>query len=76
MGTSEDIVDQMEAWYDHYVADGFNIMPPIVPTGLTDFIALVIPELRRRGLFRIEYEARRLRENHRLPAPLGRFSGR
>lgn len=76
MGTPEDIVDQMEASYDHCAADGFNIMPPIVPTGLTDFIALVIPEMRRRGLFRIEYEGRRLRENLRLPASLGRFFGR
>ena len=33
-------------------ADGFNIMPPTLPGGLDDFIELVLPELRRRGLFR------------------------
>jgi N-acetyl-S-(2-succino)cysteine monooxygenase len=74
IGTPEQIVDQMEAWYDHDAADGFNIMPPIAPTGLTDFITLVIPELRRRGLFRNEYEGRKLRENLGLPAPPDRSS--
>jgi hypothetical protein len=41
-----------------------------VPGGLDDFIALVIPELRRRGLFRSEYEGRTLRENLDLKFPV------
>ncbi len=44
-------------------ADGFNIMPPTLPGGLDDFIELVLPELRRRGLFREDYEGRTLREH-------------
>ncbi len=50
-----DIADQLEEPFTEGGADGFNVMPPTLPGGLTDFIALVLPELRRRGLFRSEY---------------------
>ncbi len=75
VGTPAQVADQMQDWYDNFGADGFNIMAPIVPTGLTDFIALVIPELRRRGLFRTEYEGRILRENLGLRVPPDGFAG-
>ncbi|AGP41714.1 hypothetical protein [Sorangium cellulosum] len=35
-----------------------------------------LPELRRRGLFRTEYEGRTLRENLGLPRPENRFARR
>jgi hypothetical protein len=54
-------------------ADGFNIMPPTLPGGLDDFVELVLPELRRRGLFRTEYEGRSLRENLGLARPAHRI---
>ena len=44
-------------------------MAPIVPGGLTDFIELVVPELRRRGLFRTEYEGRTLGRISACSAP-------
>jgi hypothetical protein len=53
----------------HDGADGFNVMAPHLPGGLEDFIAFVVPELRRRGLFRTEYEGRTPRENLGLPHP-------
>jgi len=59
----------MEAWFDGHGADGFNIMPPYLPGGLTDFIEGVLPELRRRGRFREDYEGTTLRENLGLPFP-------
>lgn len=68
-GTPESIVDELEAWFTQGGADGFNIMPPTLPGGLDDFIALVLPELRRRGLFRTEYEGGTLRENLGLARP-------
>jgi len=74
VGTAEQIADQLEERFVHYGADGFNIMAPIVPGGLTDFIELVIPELRRRGLFRSEYEGRTLRENLGLQRPENRLA--
>lgn len=69
-GSPADIADQMEHWFKHGAADGFNILPPSVPGTLTDFVDLVIPELRRRGLFREEYEGETLRENLELPRPV------
>jgi FMN-dependent oxidoreductase (nitrilotriacetate monooxygenase family) len=74
VGTPEQIVDQLEERFVNHGADGFNIMAPLVPTGLTDFIELVIPELRRRGLFRWEYEGSTLRENLGLARPANRFA--
>ncbi|EUB97353.1 FMN-dependent oxidoreductase, nitrilotriacetate monooxygenase family [Rhizobium sp. CF080] len=69
VGTPTQIADQMEAWFHEEAADGFNVMPPHLPVGLTDFIELVLPELRRRGLFRNEYEGGTLRENLGLRIP-------
>jgi hypothetical protein len=69
VGTAEQIADELEERFRKDGADGFNIMPPTVPGGLEDFIELVIPELRRRGLFRSDYEGRTLRENLGLKFP-------
>ncbi|WP_315799050.1 LLM class flavin-dependent oxidoreductase [Bradyrhizobium sp. SZCCHNRI3043] len=69
VGTPSQIVDQLEERFENYGADGFNIMAPTLPTGLEDFIRLVVPELRRRGLFREEYEGRTLRDHLGLRRP-------
>jgi hypothetical protein len=53
-------------------ADGFNVMPPTLPGGLEDFVDLVVPELRRRGLFRAEYTATTLRGHYGLARPVNR----
>jgi FMN-dependent oxidoreductase (nitrilotriacetate monooxygenase family) len=68
-GTAASIVDQLEEWFDGHGADGFNVMPAHLPDHLDDFIAHVIPELRRRGRFRTEYEGTTLRENLGLHFP-------
>ncbi|WP_191923553.1 LLM class flavin-dependent oxidoreductase [Pantoea agglomerans] len=67
VGTAEDIADDFQQWLEQGGADGFNIMPAIMPEQLDLFVELVIPELRRRGLFRDEYEFATLRENLGLP---------
>src|SRR6202035_3098225 len=74
VGTPSAIADLLEDWFVNEGADGFNIMPPYLPGGLDDFVDLVLPELRRRGLFRTEYEGRTLRENLGLPRPSNRFA--
>jgi FMN-dependent oxidoreductase (nitrilotriacetate monooxygenase family) len=73
VGTPVQIADQLEERFQNYGADGFNIMSPILPNGLTDFIELVLPELRRRNLFRTEYEGRTLREHLGLRRPANSF---
>lgn len=76
IGTPEQIADAMQEWFDGGAADAFNIMPPVLPTGLDDFVAEVVPILRRRGLFREEYEGTTLRENLGLERPANRFRAR
>jgi alkanesulfonate monooxygenase len=67
VGTPSMIVDEMQAWFDGHAVDGFLIQPSTLPGGLNDFVELVIPELRERGLFRTEYEGTTLRQNMGLP---------
>ena len=74
VGTPEQVADAIQHWFDNGAADGFNIMPPILPTGLTDFIEQVLPILRRRGLFRSEYEGPTLRDNLGLARPVNRHA--
>ena len=74
VGTPETIVDTLQEWFENEAADGFNILPPWLPTGLDDFVDLVIPELQRRGLFRTAYEGKTLRENLGLPFPQNRWT--
>ncbi|VVE32028.1 LLM class flavin-dependent oxidoreductase [Pandoraea commovens] len=68
IGTAQDIVDDMESWFREGAADGFNLCPATLPGGLDDFIEFILPELRRRGLFRTEYAAQTLRGNLGLGA--------
>ncbi|MFD8543174.1 LLM class flavin-dependent oxidoreductase [Streptomyces sp. NPDC059649] len=74
VGTPEQIADQLQEWFTHGAADGFNIMPPHLPGGLEDFVDHVVPVLQRRGLFRTEYTGRTLREHYGLPRPTNRLA--
>ena len=69
VGTPEQIADQMEHWFVHEGADGFNLMPPVLPDGLEDFVEQVVPVLQRRGLFRTAYESATLRGHLGLERP-------
>jgi len=69
VGTPEQIADQMEHWVRNDGADGFNLMPPALPSGIEDFIDHVVPVLQRRGLFRRDYEAATLRGHLGLARP-------
>jgi len=55
IGTPKRIADMMEEWFEGGAADGFMIQPPYMPGAAVDFVETVIPELRRRGLFREAY---------------------
>jgi len=72
-GTPEQIADLIEDWFVNDAADGFNIMPPLLPAMLDAFSAEVIPLLQRRGLFRTAYEGKMLREHYGLPWPQSAF---
>jgi FMN-dependent oxidoreductase (nitrilotriacetate monooxygenase family) len=49
-GDAVTVADAVEVFLDHVDADGFLVQPHITPGTYDDFIGLLIPELRRRGL--------------------------
>ncbi|MEA2815947.1 MAG: hypothetical protein QOI93_3644 [Rhodospirillaceae bacterium] len=73
-GSAEDVADAMEEWMAEEAADGFNLTPTHLPHGIDDFVELVVPELRRRGRFRTEYESTTLRGNLGLPDYVNRHT--
>jgi hypothetical protein len=68
-GTPEQVADLIEDWFNDGAADGFNVMPPLLPAQHDTFSAEVIPLLQRRGLFRTAYAGTTLREHYGLPWP-------
>jgi alkanesulfonate monooxygenase SsuD/methylene tetrahydromethanopterin reductase-like flavin-dependent oxidoreductase (luciferase family) len=72
-GTPEQIADIIEDWFRSGAADGFNVMPPILPSHLKIFIDEVTPILQRRGLFRTEYEGATLRDHYGRDRPPSQF---
>ncbi|AOJ06952.1 LLM class flavin-dependent oxidoreductase [Burkholderia mayonis] len=75
VGTPEQIADDIAHWFEAGAADGFNLMPDVLPGGLRDFVDGVVPILQRRGIFRTEYEGTTLRDHLGLVRP-GSSGGR
>jgi FMN-dependent oxidoreductase (nitrilotriacetate monooxygenase family) len=72
-GTPDEVANLIEDWFTDGAADGFNIMPPVLPHMLDVFSAEVVPLLQRRGLFRTEYAGMTLREHYGLARPESAF---
>ena len=68
-GTPDQVADLIEDWIDDEAADGFNLMPPVLPEMLDVFISDVIPILQKRKLFRTRYEGDTLRAHYGLHFP-------
>ncbi len=62
VGTPEQLADKMEEWFKSSAADGFNIMPPILPSQFELFINHVIPILQERNLYKEAYSEGTLRQ--------------
>lgn len=69
VGTPEQIADDIETWFRYGAADGFNVMPDVLPSGFDDFADQLVPELQRRGLFRRDYDGTTLRDHLGLGVP-------
>ena len=69
VGTVGEVADELESWFRGEAADGFVLLPSSIPQGLHDVTRRLVPELRRRGVFRDEYEGTTLRDNLGLPRP-------
>ena len=50
VGTPQTVADELEAWYTDLPIAGFNVKEVTRPDSLYDFVDLVVPELRKRGL--------------------------
>ena len=80
-GTPAQVADQIESWTDSFGIDGFLLGQHVTPGTVTDFVDMVVPELQRRGRYRLDYTEQTLRERFlgtgsaRLPAshPGARF---
>lgn len=73
-GTPEQIADTMQEWFVSGAADGFNVMAPVLPSGLELFVSEVVPLLRKRGLFRTEYTGTTLRDHYGLSRPTNQYT--
>ena len=69
VGSVKQIADQLEDWFLHDAADGFNILASDTPGAVIDIVDKIVPELQRRGLFRTEYEGSTLRDHLGLERP-------
>ena len=72
-GTPEQVADTMQEWFEAGVVDGFMVNCAVLPVGFNDFVDLVLPILKDRGLFRTGYEFSTLHENLGLPVPPNRY---
>jgi alkanesulfonate monooxygenase len=73
-GSPTMVVDVLEDWFKTGACDGFNMIPPLYPNSLEDFVNLVVPEMQKRGLYRTRYEGTTLRENLGLARPRSRYA--
>ena len=73
-GTPEQIANTIEDWFRAGAADGFNLMPDVLPSGAEAFVEHVVPILQKRELFRTEYDGDTLRGRLGLARPANRFS--
>ncbi|MDK4715092.1 LLM class flavin-dependent oxidoreductase [Rhizobium sp. CNPSo 4039] len=74
VGTPDAIADDIEKWFEAGAADGFNLMPDVLPHGLEVFVDEVVPILRHRGLFRKAYTGHTLRSHLGLSRPANPYA--
>ena len=68
-GTPQRIADIFEDWFTSELADGFVVIPAYFPGAFDDFVEGVVPELQRRGLYRLDYAGPTLRHHLGLATP-------
>ena len=51
VGPPEVVADDLDTWFRDGACDGFNLLPPALPGGLTATVDLLLPELAKRGLW-------------------------
>jgi alkanesulfonate monooxygenase SsuD/methylene tetrahydromethanopterin reductase-like flavin-dependent oxidoreductase (luciferase family) len=72
-GTVEQLADLLQEWHAAGLS-GFRLRPAAVPHDLVQVTEGLVPELRRRGVFRNAYEAGTLRGSLGLDRPANRYA--
>lgn len=72
-GSAVQVANAIRHWFDNNAADGFNIMPPVLPSGLESFVDQVVPILQEAGLFRTAYTGHTVREHYGLTRPANKY---
>ncbi|GAC1344316.1 MAG: LLM class flavin-dependent oxidoreductase [Acetobacteraceae bacterium] len=62
LGSPAMVADALEAWMDEADVDGFILSRTVTPECFEDVVALVVPELQRRGRYKTRYADGTLRE--------------
>ena len=69
VGTGAEVADQMQEWFEGDACDGFVIAATHVPGAYEDVVRMVVPELQRRGVFRVRYTGSTLRDHLGIERP-------
>ena len=72
VGTPAQLADVLQEWHEAGLS-GFRLRPAALPHDLAQITEGLVPELRRRGLFRTGYEADTLRGSLGLARPANRY---
>jgi FMN-dependent oxidoreductase (nitrilotriacetate monooxygenase family) len=62
VGDPSQVADQLEAWQEETDIDGFNLAFAIAHESMRDVVELIVPELQRRGRYRVKYSEGTLRQ--------------
>jgi alkanesulfonate monooxygenase SsuD/methylene tetrahydromethanopterin reductase-like flavin-dependent oxidoreductase (luciferase family) len=73
VGTPAQLADVLQEWHAAGLS-GFRLRPAALPHDLVQITEGLVPELRRRGLFRTAYEADTLRGSLGLAHPTNRYA--
>jgi alkanesulfonate monooxygenase SsuD/methylene tetrahydromethanopterin reductase-like flavin-dependent oxidoreductase (luciferase family) len=73
VGTAAGLADLLQDWQAAGLS-GFRLRPAALPHDLTQLTKRLVPELQRRGLFRVRYEADTLRGLLGLARPASRYA--
>ncbi|MFE4965859.1 NtaA/DmoA family FMN-dependent monooxygenase [Streptomyces sp. NPDC056660] len=67
VGTPSAVADEWTRYVTTRAVDGFNLLPHLLPSSVTDVVDKLVPELQARGIYRTEYRGTTLREHLDLP---------
>lgn len=74
VGTAAELADLLQQWHAAGAA-GFRLRPATLPHDLEQITDALVPELRRRGVFRDDYHGSTLRDLLGLSRPTNRYAG-